>query len=210
MTQPGRKSEICSAEAAPRGSPPGRKAKPCSAKVVCFASNPPLIPGVRLQDLVIMTKLTERDWNADLAKGDIISTRTGEPLRFSTDEHGYQTTSVRFRGRRVNVLRHRAVYIAGACRTFKDLPADFDLQVDHINNDLTDCRFENLRLITAQENNHPLSGRKKRIFTDDQVGEIRRRYEKGEGPKSLAAEFGVNRVTIHRIVSRQTYAEVGL
>jgi len=207
MTQPGRKSEICSAEAAPRGSPPGRKAKPCSAKVVCFASNPPLIPGVRLQDLVIMTKLTERDWNADLAKGDIISTRTGEPLRFSTDEHGYQTTSVRFRGRRVNVLRHRAVYIAGACRTFKDLPADFDLQVDHINNDLTDCRFENLRLITARENNHPKSGYLLRIFGTDEVESMRERYAAGVSPRVMAEEYGVSRTTIWRIVTLRTYKE---
>ncbi len=154
-----------------------------------------------------MTKLTERDWNADLAKGEIISARTGEPLRFSTDEHGYQTTSVRFRGRRVNVLRHRAVYIAGACRTFKDLPADFDLQVDHINNDLADCRFENLRLITARENNHPKSAYLLRIFGTDEIESMRERYAAGVSPRVMAEEYGVSRTTIWRIVTRRTYKE---
>jgi len=91
-----------------------------------------------------------------------------------------------------------------------DLPIDLSLQIDHINGNILDCRLANLRMIPFWDNNHPLSGRKKRIFTDDQVGDIRRRYEKGEGPKSLAAEFGVTKSTIHRIVSRQTYAEVGL
>jgi hypothetical protein len=68
---------------------------------------PRLLPGIRLQDLVIMTKLTSRDWTADPAKGEIISSRTGTPIRFHTHDDGYQAVSVRFRGHRVKVLRHR-------------------------------------------------------------------------------------------------------
>jgi len=91
-----------------------------------------------------------------------------------------------------------------------DLPIDLSLQIDHINGNILDCRLANLRMIPFWDNNHPLSGRKNRIFTDEQVGEIRKRYAEGVPPRILAAEFEVNRVTIHRIVSRQTYAEVGL
>jgi len=154
-----------------------------------------------------MTKLTERDWTADLAKGDIISARTGKPISFQTNDDGYQAASVRFRGRLVKVLRHRAVYIAGACRTYRDLPTDFDLQVDHINNDLTDCRFENLRLITARENNHPKSGYLLRIFGTDEVESMRERYAAGVSPRVMAEEYGVSRTTIWRIVTLRTYKE---
>ena len=196
-----------------------RKAKPCSAKVVDFVANPPplrattksspqRLPGIRLQDLVIMTKLSSRDWTLDPAKGEIISTRTGKPLRFCTNNVGYQEASVTFHGRRVKIQRHRAVYIAGACRTYQDLPTDFDLQVDHINGDIADCRFENLRLIPARENNRPKSGYMLRFFSSDEVAVLRERYAKGVSPPVMAAEFGVSRSTIWRLVTRRTYKEV--
>ena len=105
---------------------------------------------------------------------------------------------------------HRAGYIAGNCRTMDDLPIGLNLHIDHINGYIDDCRLENLRRIPFWDNNHPKSGVNHRIFTDEQVGEIRRRYAEGEPPRVLAAAFKVNRATIHRIVSRRTYAEVGL
>ena len=168
---------------------------------------PRLLPGIRLQDLVIMTKLTSRDWTADPAKGEIISSRTGTPIRFHTHDDGYQAVSVRFRGHRVKVLRHRAVYIAGACRTYQDLPTDFDLQVDHINSDIADCRFENLRLIPSRENNRPKSGYMLRFFSSDEVESMRERYAAGVSTQKMADEYGVSRSTIWRIVTRRTYKE---
>lgn len=42
-------------------------------------------------------------------------------------------------------------------------------------------------------------------FTEDQVAEIRRRYGNGELMKRLAAEFGVHRETISRLLKGTTY-----
>jgi len=167
-------------------------------------------PGLRLADRVILSKILAGTWKLDAENGEIISRSTGKPLRFRPKNNGYLSTRIRYKGYLVNVTKHRAVYIAGNCRTMDDLPIDLNLQIDHINGKIEDCRLANLRLIPFWDNNHPLSGRKKRIFTDDQVGEIRRRYADGEPPRILAEEFGVTKSTIHRIVSRKTYAEVGL
>ncbi|MPL99508.1 hypothetical protein SDC9_45726 [bioreactor metagenome] len=166
--------------------------------------------GLRLADRVILSRILAGTWRVDAENGEIISRNTGKPLRFSRQKNGYLSIRARYKGSLVDITKHRAVYIAGTCRTMDDLPIDLNLQIDHINGNIEDCRLRNLRLIPFWDNNHPLSGRKKRIFTDDQVGEIRRRYAEGEPPRFLAAEFRVNKATIHRIVSRKTYAEVGL
>jgi hypothetical protein len=167
-------------------------------------------PGTRLSDRVILSRILSGTWKVDGENGEIISARTGKPLRFDKRKDGYLSTSVNYRGFDVNISKHRAVYIAGTCKKMDDLPIDLNLQIDHINGNIEDCRLANLRMIPFWDNNHPLSGRKNRIFTDEQVGDIRKRYAEGVPPRILAAEFEVNKVTIHRIVSRRTYAEVGL
>jgi len=166
--------------------------------------------GTRLTDRVILSKMIAGTWKVDTENGEIISARTGKPLRFDKRKGGYLFTSANYRGFAVTISKHRAVYIAGTCRTMDDLPVDLSLHIDHINGNIVDCRLENLRLIPFWDNNHPKSGVSQRIFTDEQVGDIRKRHAKGETQRSLAAEFEVNRATIHRIVTRQTYAEVGL
>jgi len=166
--------------------------------------------GLRLADRVILSRILAGTWKLDAENGEIISRNTGKPLKFSRQNNDYRSIRARYKGFMVDITKHRAVYIAGTCKTMDDLPIDLNLHIDHINGNIEDCRLENLRLIPFWDNNHPLSGRKLRIFTDEQVGEIRRRYADGEGPRSLAAAFNVNRGTIHRIVSRRSYAEVGL
>jgi len=166
--------------------------------------------GLRLADRVVLSKILAGTWRVDSENGEIISRNTGKPLRFFHKNDGYLSINTQYKGHNVAITKHRAVYIAGTCKTMDDLPVDLNLHIDHINGNIEDCRLKNLRLIPFWDNNHPLSGRKNRVFTDEQVGEIRRRYAEGEPPRVLAPEFGVNKSTIHRIVSRRTYAEVGL
>ncbi|WP_319378822.1 HNH endonuclease [uncultured Methanocorpusculum sp.] len=166
--------------------------------------------GLRLSDRVIFSKILAGTWKVDAENGEIISRNTGKPLSFSRMNNGYRSVRTRYKGFMVDITKHRAVYIAGTCKTMDDLPVDLNLHIDHINGNIEDCRLANLRLIPFWDNNHPQSGRKLRIFTDDQVADIRRRYAKGEPPRVLAPEFGVAKSTIHRLVSRRTYAEVGL
>ncbi|ABN07769.1 hypothetical protein Mlab_1607 [Methanocorpusculum labreanum Z] len=166
--------------------------------------------GLRLADRVILSRVLAGTWRVDGENGEIISRNTGKPLSFSRKNNGYRSIRAKYKGFMVDITKHRAVYIGGTCRTMDDLPVDLNLHIDHINGNIDDCRLANLRLIPCWDNNHPQSGRKLRIFTDEQVGEIRRRYAKGEPPRILAVDFGVARSTIHRIVSRRSYAEVGL
>ena len=166
--------------------------------------------GLRLSDRVILSRVLAGTWKVDAENGEIISRNTGKPLKFSRQNNGYLSMKTQYKGHNISVTKHRAVYIGGICKTMDDLPVDLNLHIDHINGNIEDCRLANLRLIPCWDNNHPLSGRKKRIFTDEQVTDIRRRYAEGEPPRALAPEFGVNKSTIHRIVSRRTYAEVGL
>ncbi|HJJ43487.1 MAG TPA: hypothetical protein O0X66_01360 [Methanocorpusculum sp.] len=166
--------------------------------------------GLRIADRVILSKILSGAWNVDGENGELISAKTGEPLRFNKRNNGYLYTCVNYRGYNIPISKHRAVYIAGSCKTMDDLPVDLNMHIDHINGNIEDCRLVNLRLIPFWDNNHPMSGFKSRIFSDEQVEDIRQRYADGEFPRTLAAEFQVNKSTIHRLVSRKTYAEVGL
>lgn len=166
--------------------------------------------GLRIADRVILSKILAGIWTLDAENGELISTKTGNPLRFFPKNDGYLAVKCRYRGFKITITKHRAVYIAGSCKTMDDLPIDLNLQIDHINGDIKDCRLENLRLIPFWDNNHPMSGFKSRIFSDEQVADIRQRYADGDPTRILAVDFGVNKSTIHRLVSRKTYAEVGL
>jgi len=166
--------------------------------------------GLRIADRVILSRILAGTWILDAENGEIISRNTGKPLRFLPKDTGYLSLNTQYKGHKVAVTKHRAVYIAGSCKTMDDLPIDLNLQIDHINGNIEDCRLANLRLIPFWDNNHPLSGRKSRIFSEEKIGEIRKRYADGETQRSLAAAFGVTNCTIQRIVTRRTYAEVGL
>lgn len=92
----------------------------------------------------------------------------------------------------------------------------------HLNGNKTDFSPANIRIGTARENhddNDPgirtaileaarLAAKKRRLFTDSQVREIRQRNSDGEGYQKLANNLGCSKATICGIVRRRFYCEV--
>ena len=93
----------------------------------------------------------------------------------------------------------RAVWI-GSTLT---VPVFDDLEVDHINGNIKDNRFKNLRLLTH-------AGNKRcswKQITFEQAEKIRREYEKGGiSLRELAERYGRGQSTIRRIVRGEAFA----
>ncbi|MDU9376449.1 hypothetical protein McpSp1_10670 [Methanocorpusculaceae archaeon Sp1] len=154
----------------------------------------PKNPEIHTPDYLAWRKFATGDWIADIAAGEIINRRTGKPVPFSKNPNGYLIVSVRIGGMQTGILKHRAIWVAA--HGILGLPLDYTLQIDHINHDKTDCRLENLRLVTAQENNRSKPGR----IPDAIVDAIRSRYvAKHVTCRQLAAEYGVSPGTVSRI-----------
>lgn len=97
-----------------------------------------------------------------------------------------------------------------------DGPKPEGMQACHNNGDKTDNRLENLRWDTPSSNNldkrkHGTSGGEKNgraKLTAEQVTSIRDRYEFGDVSLSrLAYLFGVDKSTIHRVVSGTSWTQ---
>ncbi len=50
--------------------------------------------------------------------------------------------------------------------------------------------------------------RRRRILTDEQVREIRKRYDAGETQRSIAKDFSVTTNTVRQIIRRESYKDV--
>ena len=80
--------------------------------------------------------------------GILVHKRTRKIVKGCLDNGGYILDGFRVDGKIINIYRHRLVW-----ETFNgEIPKGY--QVNHINEDKTDNRLENLNLMTCKENNN--------------------------------------------------------
>lgn len=169
-----------------------------SAPACCFTV-PVLNPG----DYAAWYKHVTGEWVFDLLAGQITNRRTGRLVAFRVNDAGYLAAEVVVKGVRVQVFKHRAVWIAA--HGLLSLPPDLSLEVDLINHVKTDCRLANLRLVRSAETG--CGGN--RHFTAEEVREIRRIYAAGSvSMEELAGRFGASQRRLARLVRGMTYRGV--
>jgi hypothetical protein len=129
-------------------------------------------------------------------------------LKQGRGRKGYRTIGIDRRTCQVHAL---------ICRAFYGLPPLRLLEARHLNDDRSDNRIENLAWGTRKQNREDMvrngrSARGERVnlakLTEAQVREIRHLWSAGVMQIELAARFGVDRMSIHRITSRQTWKHV--
>lgn len=110
---------------------------------------------------------------------------------------------------------HEYVYLSA----HKDFYLDDEHVIDHINNIPDDNRLENLQVLTIKENNEKRRNTdnnpkdidrlnflaQKRTFTDDQVREIRKKYDSCVPQVALVREYKTTAKIISLIVRRKSY-----
>jgi uncharacterized protein (DUF433 family) len=125
--------------------------------------------------------------------------------------YGYLTCGSRTDGTRHNLKAHRYAY-----ERFVG-PIPDGMQVHHACDNRRCCRPEHLRVGTAAENSadmvakmrHPVGERRATAkLKAAQVAEIRRRLGAGERPAHIAADYGVNHITIQDIARGRTWAHL--
>ena len=155
---------------------------------------------IRLPDFVAWRKLCIGTWYADPVNGKVYLTRNGEELKFQKSPSGYLRTSVRYYDKYVSVLKHRVIWMAAHGRPLMDT----SLTIDHINGNKEDSRIENLQLLPMKENIQ----KSMRMFTRQQVQEIRKKRKEGATCIAIAKEYGASAEAIRKICSRYSYRDV--
>lgn len=135
-----------------------------------------------------------------------IYNRHGHKMIGAVGRDGY--LHVLLNGKNKNV--HRII-----AETFIDNPNDYE-QVNHINGTKTDNRINNLEWCTRSHNlkhayenglEQKVTGEKhhNHKLTWDAVARIREAYSNQKSISDLAKEYGVDRSTIHSVVSNETW-----
>lgn len=140
--------------------------------------------------------------------GAATGARPGRVLKNQAASNGYQRIKLAVAGRNRDYSIHVLVLEAFVC------PRPAGKEVNHINSDRKDNRIANLEWVTSSENKRHahryglatvprLKGEDnpRSKLTNAQVAEIRDRFCDAT---RLAAEYGVSRSTINRVLSGQT------
>ena len=148
-------------------------------------------------DYEVLTCFRTGVWAVQPETGQIYVPAERRMLKTREKTDGYLLISVPVLKSRYPLSR--AVWI-GSTLT---VPVFDDLEVDHINGNIKDNRFKNLRLLTHAGNKR--CNRKQIRFEDAEA--IRREYEKGGVTlKELAERYGRGQSTIRRIVRGEAFA----
>lgn len=160
-------------------------------------------PGIHLGDYITCEKYLTGSWTVNLTKGEIYYRHSGKPVPFCKNRDGYLIATVRCKGIQTRILKHRAIWIIANIR--HGLPLDTTLEVDHINHIRTDCRIQNLRLVTRLENLRAKPG----AIPPETVRAIRKRYYAGGiTQKKLAEKYQISEYAVSRIIRWISYTEV--
>jgi len=158
--------------------------------------------------------VTDTDYSVS-NMGRVASRKFGKWRIMSTSKLacGYWAVNFYENGRIKAMLVHRLIALA-----FAGNPPTPAYQVNHKDGDKANNRADNLEWVTASGNkNHSLRVLKRgRCFNDafwagrklneDQVRGMRARCEAGESQSSVAADYGVLRETVSRIVNRKSWS----
>ena len=111
-------------------------------------------------------------------------------MRTYSSTKGYLLLELTVNGKRIRTSIHRLIWEA-----FNG-PIPDGLTIDHIDNDKTNNRLDNLQLLTNAENN----SKGHQIFTKSELEQIRyHREELRWTYKNIADKFGVHENTINKI-----------
>ena len=148
-------------------------------------------------DLEVLDRLKTGTWAVQPETGQIYVPNERRMLKSRVNNSGYLTIGVPPQSSCYPLSR--AVWI-GSTLT---VPVFDDLEVDHINGNIKDNRFKNLRLLTRAGNGR--CNRKQIRFEDAEA--IRREYGKGGVTlRELAERYGRGQSTIRRIVRGEAFA----
>lgn len=124
---------------------------------------------------------------------------------------GYPCVNLSYKNNQRKIAIHRAVW-----EMFRDtIPPD--RMINHMDGDKTNNDISNLELVTNRENiehykNNLLTYRGSKVntakLTDDIVKDIRAKRENGYSTAMLVKDYGVNKSTINRILSRKNWKHI--